>query len=164
MHGDSPVNDRNKRRAAAATIAVAIAAPAEGIRRIAYYDPPGILTVCRGHTGADVIKGKVYSLAECDKFMTDDMRKAIAIVDRCHPNLPVNVLAAFGDAVFNGGSTIACDTKKSQAARHLYKGDLVAGCNELPRWNKTHIAGVAVTLPGLTTRREEERVICLQGL
>ena len=39
------LNPRNKRVAAAAAIATAIAAPAEGLRQWAYYDPPGILTV-----------------------------------------------------------------------------------------------------------------------
>ena len=39
------------RRAIAAILATAIAVPAEGLRQWAYYDPPGILTVCRGHTG-----------------------------------------------------------------------------------------------------------------
>ena len=37
-------------------------------------------------------------------------------------------------------------------------------CMELPRWNKAKIAGIAVTLPGLTKRREKERDLCLEGL
>jgi hypothetical protein len=76
-----------KRTALATALAIGLAGPAEGLRRTAYYDPPGILTVCKGHTGDDVVKGKVYSLAECDQFMTDDMRKAINIVERCVPGL-----------------------------------------------------------------------------
>jgi hypothetical protein len=80
-----------QRTAIIAALAIGLAVPAEGIRRVAYYDPPGILTVCRGHTGADVVKGKVYSLAECDKFMNDDMRKAVATVERCAPGLPPHV-------------------------------------------------------------------------
>lgn len=155
----------NKSRIAGATmLATLIALPAEGIRRIAYYDPPGILTVCRGHTGPDVVKGKVYSLAECDKFMTDDMRAAVIKVDRCAPGLPENVLAAFADATYNIGPTIACDTHKSTAARYLHAGKLIDACNQLPRWNNARIAGVLVQLPGLTTRRAEEKELCLKGL
>jgi len=146
---------------AVAAIAIALAAPAEGLRRVAYYDPPGILTVCRGHTGPDVVKNKVYSLAECDKFMTDDMRKAVLIVERCHPNLPVNVHAAFSDAVFNMGSPVACN---STASKYLDVGNYLAACNQLPRWNKAKIMGVYVTLPGLVTRRAEEVEVCLEGL
>lgn len=151
-------------RAAAAALAIVIAVPAEGLRRVAYYDPPGIFTVCRGHTGTDVVKGKVYSLAECDQFLTADMRKAIAIVDRCVPGLPVETLAAFGDAVFNLGPKIACNATQSTAARYLQAGKIRAACEQLPRWDKASIAGVMVALPGLTKRRAADRALCLQGV
>ena len=156
--------DKQKRIARATAIAISIAAPAEGLRRIAYYDPPGILTVCRGHTGPDVIKGKVYSLTECDKLMNDDMRAAIKTVDRCVPGLPENVLAAFGDAVYNMGPTIACDRKNSTAARYLYAGKLIDACNQMPRWDKARVLGVMIALPGLTKRRALDKEVCLQGL
>lgn len=145
-------------------IACALAAPAEGLRQYAYFDPPGILTVCRGHTGPDVVKGKKYSLADCDKFFDADMKAAIAIVNGCVPGLPDEVLAAFGDSVFNMGRKIACDTTRSTAARFLKAGRLVEACNELPKWNKASVAGVMVPLPGLTTRRERARSICLEGV
>jgi GH24 family phage-related lysozyme (muramidase) len=155
---------RSQRVAAAAAIATAVAAPAEGLRQVAYRDPPGILTVCRGHTGPDVVPGKKYSLAECDQFMTDDMRKAVDTVERCQPGLPVEVLASFADAAFNAGPTIACDTKKSTAARMLKAGDLVGACNQHARWNKSRIAGVMVELPGLTKRTLERKALCLKGI
>ena len=154
----------NQKRAAAAALATVIAVPCEGLRQIAYYDPPGILTVCKGHTGPDVVKGKKYSLAECDQFMTDDMRKAVAIVDQCVPGLPVEALAAFGDAVFNLGPTITCNTQKSTAARKLKAKDIAGACNELPKWDKARVAGVMVALPGLTSRREKERALCLTAV
>lgn len=155
---------KKQRLARAAAIATLIAAPAEGMRQYAYYDPPGILTVCRGHTGPEVVKGRLYSLKECDQFMTDDMKQAIAIVDRCAPNLPEPILAAFGDAVFNLGPTVACNKQKSTAARFLAAGEFTAACNQLPRWNKARVLGVTVALPGLTTRREKERQLCLEGV
>ena len=151
------------RTAVASALAILIAAPAEGLRQYAYYDPPGILTVCKGHTGPDVIKGKRYSLDECDAFMSADMKKAVTIVEQCVPGLPVEVLASFADAVFNMGPTIACSKKNSTAARLLAAGDFPAACNQLPRWNKASIMGVMVELPGLTSRREKERQLCLTG-
>jgi lysozyme len=158
----SPINQRT---AVATAIAVALAVPAEGIRRVAYYDPPGILTVCRGHTGPDVRKDKVYSLPECDAFMDADMRKAVALVEKCAPGLPPNVLAAFADAVYNMGPKVACDTRPppdgSTAARYLKAGLLPHACDQLLRWDKAKIAGQMVSLPGLTKRRQEERAICL---
>lgn len=151
------------KRAIAAALAVAIAVPAEGLRQWAYYDPPGVLTVCRGHTGPDVAKGRKYSLAECDSFLSADMRKAIATVDQCAPGLPDNVLAAFGDAAFNLGPKIACDPSKSTAARLLRAGDIEGACNQLPRWNRATVAGQSVELPGLTKRRGAERALCLES-
>ncbi len=157
------ISDRAKRVAAAAGIATALAAPAEGLRRVAYYDPPGVLTVCYGDTH-NVDKNKVYSIDECKQRLEARMLEAVETVDRCQPGLPENVLAAFGDAVYNTGPTIACDTKNSTAARYLAGGKLIDACNQLPRWDKARVAGVMVALPGLTKRRAAERELCLKGL
>lgn len=152
------MNDKTKRLAAATALATAIAIPAEGLRQWAYYDPPGILTVCYGHTGQDVEKSRPYSLEECRAFLTTDMMEAVNAVETCHPNLPEKVHAAFADAVYNMGPTIACD---STAAKYLAAGDLEAACRELPRWNKARVAGALVPLPGLTKRRNAEMQLCL---
>ena len=148
---------RNKRLTAAAAIATAIAIPAEGLRQYAYFDPPGILTVCYGTT-TNVIKGKRYSLDECKALLNRDMTTAVEQVERCHPGLPVNVLAAFGDAVYNIGPTVACN---STASRMLSAGDIKGACEQLPRWNKSRVMRVMVALPDLTKRRAAERLLCL---
>lgn len=150
-------------RVLAAVLATAIAVPAEGLRQWAYLDPPGILTVCRGHTGPDVVKDRKYSLAECDAYMSADMKKAVAQVDACVPGLPVEVLAAFSDAAFNLGPKIACVKGKSTAARLLAVGSYELACKQLPRWNKASVMGFMVELPGLTTRRAKEMELCLIG-
>lgn len=157
------LSDKAKRRAAAASLAVAIAIPAEGLRQWAYYDPPGILTVCYGST-TNVQKGVKYSLDECKARLDDDMRAAIAQVDACAPGLPVPVLAAFGDAVYNLGPKIACDTQHSNAARLLKAGEIAAACQQLPRWDKAMVGGFLVSLPGLTKRRAKEMALCLDGV
>ncbi len=149
-------NDRRKVIALAVAAASVIAVPAEGLRRYAYYDPPGILTVCYGST-TDVQKGKKYSLEECKVRLDKDMLAAVNQVERCHPGLPANVLAAFGDAVYNLGPTVACN---STASRMLAAGDIVGACNQLPRWNKAKVMGTYVELPGLTKRRAKERDLC----
>lgn len=161
-----PALGNTSRLVKAIALAIGLAAPAEGLRQYAYYDPPGILTACRGHTGSDVRAGVRYSLEQCDKWLSADMRAAIARVDHCAPGLPVEVLAAFADAAFNLGPTIACDLAHSTVARLLRAPvrDLVAICNQLPRWNKARIAGVLVELPGLTTRRGAERDLCLTAV
>lgn len=145
-----------KRYGAILAATAALAAGFEGLRQYAYYDPrPGdaILTVCYGST-TDVVKGKKYSLEECKQRLEDDMIEAILIVEKCHPNLPDNVLIAFSDAVYNIGPKVACN---STASKYLSQGQYTKACNELPRWNKSN----GVVLPGLTRRREAERLICL---
>ena len=147
----------NNRLLAAAALATAIAIPAEGLRQYAYRDPPGILTVCYGTTGNDVVAGKKYSLQECKAFLDRDMLKAVQTVEKCQPGLPENVLAAFSDAVYHLGPSVACE---STAARLLRSGKVIEACDQLPRWNKAKVAGVYVELPGLTKRREAERRLC----
>ena len=153
------MEDKTKRRMAIAAAAASLAAAFEGLRQYAYYDPrPGdaILTVCYGST-TQVEKGKKYSLAECKARLESDMAEAISAVERCHPNLPDNVLIAFSDAVYNIGPKVAC---KSTASRYLDQGNYAAACKELPKWNKSN----GIVLPGLTRRRQAEMEICLEGL
>ena len=149
-----------QRKASALALAAAIAVPAEGLRHTYYFDPPGILTVCYGHTG-QVDKTKTYTLDECKALLNKDMTNAVNIVERCAPGLPVPALAAFADAVYNIGPKIACDTTKSTAARMLKAGDIAGACNQLPRWNKAVVSGVAIPLSGLTKRRNKEQALCL---
>lgn len=148
-----------KRYAAILGAAAALAAGFEGLRQYAYYDPrPGdaILTVCYGST-TNVEKGKKYSIDECKRRLADDMLDAVRAVERCHPNLPDNVLIAFADAVYNIGPKVACN---STASKYLKQGNYEAACRELPRWNKSN----GVVLPGLTRRRLAEMEICLDSL
>lgn len=140
-----------------AAIAATLAVPAEGLRQYAYYDPVGILTVCYGST-TQVQKGKKYGLEECKARLDADMLEAIRVVDTCVPNLPDNVLAAFGDAVYNMGPRIVCDTTRSTAARLLKAGKIEDACRQLPKWNKA----AGVPLPGLTKRRAKEMELCLE--
>lgn len=158
------LNNRSRKVGAAAAIAALIAIPSEGLRQVAYYDPPGVLTVCYGTTGPDVVKGKTYSIDECKGFLARDMLKAVDQVDHCVPDAPEGVLIAFGDAAYNLGPKIACDTKASTAARMLAAGDWDGACHQLLRWNKAKVAGMMVELPGLTKRRNLELTYCLKDL
>ncbi len=153
-----------RRRSAIVAAVVALAAPAEGLRHVAYYDPPGILTVCRGHTGPDVQAGRYYSDGECLQLEQLDAGHAVDQVLRCAPAAPESVAVAFADLTFNAGPTAACDRVRSTAARYLAAGRWRAACEELPKWDKTHVAGQLVALPGLTRRRAMERNVCLGGL
>lgn len=159
-----PGPSKAKRATLALALSLAIAKPAEGLYLTTYYDPPGILTVCYGTTGPEVVKGKRYTLAECEKFINDDMSAVIAEIEACAPGLPVPVLAAFADAAYNLGGRIACDKKTSTAARYLAAGKLAEACNQLPRWSYAKVMGVSTQLKGLVKRRAAERDLCLQGV
>src|SRR5574343_1268416 len=147
----------NSRVVYATVAAIAIAVPAEGIRQISYGDiaQPSLLTVCYGETH-DVVPGKVYSIAECKAMLNTSMQQAVETVEKCRPGLPVHTLAAFADAVYNMGPTVACDTRRSTAARMLADGRIGEACMELLKWTKARVAGVMVELPGLKKRRRAE--------
>lgn len=154
----------NRRRAGAVAAVIALAAPCEGVRQVAYRDPVGLPTACMGHTGPEVKVGQVFSVAECRRLADLDASKAVDIVERCAPGAPDSVVIAFSDAAFNLGRAIACDPKRSTAARLLIAHDWRGACNQLPRWDRATVAGVMVSLPGLTKRRALERDVCLSGL
>lgn len=149
-----------QRKAAALTIASALAVPAEGLRQWAYRDPVGLPTICFGSTQG-VQMGDFRTVPECKALLTKEMYATISRVDSCRPGLPINVLASFSDAAFNVGEHIACDSSKSTAARLLAAGRYDEACEQLPRWSYAKVAGVSVRLDGLTKRREMERRVCL---
>lgn len=152
-----------QRKAAALSIATALAVPAEGLRQYAYRDPIGLPTICFGSTKG-VRMGDFRTVPECKALLTKEMSDVVSMVDSCRPGLPINVFAAFSDAAYNIGPHIACDTTKSTAARLLAAGRYTEACNQLPRWNRARVVGVSVPLPGLTKRREMERQVCLAGV
>ena len=156
------MDDKWKRIATALAAATAIAVPAEGLRRVAYHDPVGVLTVCYGTTD-NVKRDKIYTEQECRDMLDRDMLKAIETVEKCAPGLPWQQLAAWSDAVYNLGPRIVCDVESSTAARLLKEGRRDEACLQLPRWNKGRVAGVLVELPGLTKRRNREMELCLRG-
>ncbi|MBO1564165.1 glycoside hydrolase family protein, partial [Yersinia pseudotuberculosis] len=45
----------------------------EGREYIPYRDVAGVMTICDGHTGKDIIPGKKYSDAECDALLQKDL-------------------------------------------------------------------------------------------
>ena len=151
------------RKAIALALATALAIPAEGLRQWAYLDPPGIPTICFGSTKG-VKMGDFRTVPECKALLTKEMMEVIDAVDACRPGLPIPVLAAFSDAAYNLGPKVACDDRRSTAARLLRARDYAGACQQLLRWDKANMLGVMVALPGLTKRRAIERDLCLTGV
>ena len=152
-----------KKIALAIVIASGMAIPAEGIFTTAYKDPVGIDTICVGST-AGVKPGDRKSMQECMALLSKEMGDAVRAVDTCQPGLPVGVLAAFSDAAFNIGEYVACDPRRSTAAKLLLAKDYLGACKQLLRWDKAWVLGAFRPLPGLTKRRARNVEVCMKGL
>lgn len=143
--------------AAVLVLAAGLIARWEGLRYEAYPDPAtggAPWTVCYGHTGPDVVRGKKYTRAECDALLDADMRKANGYVRRCVARgMPVGVEAALTSLTFNVGPVAVCQKTIGKLAR---SGNWPATCAELDKWK---FAGGRV-YRGLVLRRADERAVC----
>lgn len=137
---------------------LAIAAPLlirwEGVSYRPYRDAVGVLTVCYGHTGRDIVADKSYTAAECKALLDADMATADAAVRRCIP-VPMlrRVEAALVSATFNLGPQVVCG---STLQRKALANDWPGACDELARWSK---AG-GREFKGLVLRRADEMALC----
>ena len=157
---------RRKLLAAGAAGAVAVAGVLvvqhEGTRYTPYRDPVGVLTVCEGITGPDVIPGKRYTPDECAALRSKHLARAEAGVRqhiRTYDSLNVWQQAALIDFTYNVGVDAL---RRSTLARHFNAGRVNDGCRQLARWVHGTQAGKLVKLPGLVTRRGEEMEMCLE--
>lgn len=127
----------------------------EGREYTPYKDVVGVITVCDGHTGSDIIWGKKYSDKECDALLTADLLKVKKQVD---PLIKVPITetqrAAFYSFTYNVG---AGAFSKSTLLKKLNLGDRDGACHELTRW----VYAGGKKWKGLMTRREIEEEVCL---
>lgn len=147
--------------AGAALAVMALSGPVidhfEGLRLAPYRDPVNIWTDCRGHTGPDVNPSHVNTLAECDAKFTADQRKVIITEGRCTTvAIPVESFAAFTSFGFNAGPGTYC----KKFAPLVNAGKLSAACAKL----SLYVYAGGQKLPGLVTRRAQERALCERGL
>lgn len=126
----------------------------EGRRHEPYRDVVGVLTVCDGHTGKDIIPGKRYTDAECDALLNKDLALVAARVDPLiKASIPNSERAALYSFAYNVGTGAFA---RSTLLKKLNAGDQAGACNELKRW--TYAGGRQ--WKGLVTRREIEREVC----
>lgn len=143
---------------AACAIATPLVVKNEGWLTKTYADPVGIPTACAGVTGAGVVKGKTYTPEECEIMTSDAVLKHALALRPCLPaNLSPETGAAFISFGYNIGVGKFCGSGVSHKAR---AGDLPGACADLSKW----IYAGGKVLPGLVTRRAEERALCERGL
>lgn len=131
----------------------------EGTKYVAYRDQVKVLTVCTGHTGPDVVVGKVYTPKECATLTTKDAEKAASGVLKVSPQLvyhPIVLASAVSFSYNVGVGTYA----QSSVARDFNAGNLVQGCNDMLKY--TYAGGVVNR--GLINRRNQEHALCVSTL
>lgn len=138
--------------AAILALATAMIAPWEGKVNAPYRDPVGVLTVCYGHTGAD-IEQRRYSDTECLQMLEADVKKHAAVLNCAGGGYKLREGAAFVTLGFNIGVTGFC---KSTAAKRAQAGDYAGACEAM----SLHIKAKGKVLQGLVDRRAYERAIC----
>lgn len=135
---------------------------AEGCRRDPYHCPADVLTVGIGSTeyGGEKIEPKHrYTDLEIARRWKND----IQIAEKCvmkYGNgkaLPQSVFDSAVSITFNVGCGVV---SKSTMFKHLRAGEYEKACNEFPKW----IYAGGKKLPGLVTRREREKALCLTDL
>lgn len=126
----------------------------EGREYVAYRDVVGVLTVCDGHTGSDIIPGKRYTDKECDALTRADLTRIARQVDP-HIRVPVSETqrAAIYSFAYNVGATA---TINSTLLKKLNAKDYGGACVELKRW----VYAGGQKWKGLMNRRDVEYEVC----
>jgi phage lysozyme len=135
---------------------------AEGCRREPYKCPSDVLTVGVGSTeysGLPIEPKRIYTDLEIAERWKNDIQVAEKCVNQYGNgrNLPQSVFDAVTSITFNVGCGAM---RKSTMFKYLNAGKYVQACNEFPRWTKAS----GKTLPGLVSRREKEKALCLTDL
>lgn len=126
----------------------------EGREYVPYKDVVGVITVCDGHTGNDIIINKRYSDAECDALTKADLER---IAKQVNPSIKVKTtetqLAAIYSFSYNVGANAFI---KSTMLKKLNAGDYAGACDELKRW----VYAGGKKWKGLMNRRDVEHEVC----
>lgn len=121
------------------------------------------LTVCNGITGAGVVAGKWYTLADCYELEKGRYLQAERAAKRLlayWASYDAITQATFLDFIHNKGEgALAASTM----LRKANAGDVQGACRENPKWNKGTVKGVLTVLPGLKDRADTNAGFCLDG-
>lgn len=140
--------------AGALVMAAAMIVPLEGTEFTPYYDVAGVLTVCHGHTGSDIIEDKTYSKEECEALLQKDLAKVKEQVDpMILVDIPEHTRAALYSFTYNVGIGAF---SRSTLLKKLNASDIEGACGELKRW----VYAGGKKWNGLISRRKVEEEIC----
>lgn len=131
----------------------------EGTEYKPYDDVVGVLTVCQGYTGKDIIRGKIYSPSECKAFLSKELIVASQAVLKC-TTVPLKQYQydAYVLFTYNVGTSAFCNSKT--VLKNLNSGNYIAACDGLLKW----VYADGKVIRGLYNRRVYERRMCLGEL
>lgn len=128
----------------------------EGTRYTPYEDIVGVLTVCQGYTGKDIVRGKRYTPEECKAFLNKELKVHAAGVLKCVTvPLKPHQYDAFTLFTYNVGVNAFCTSKS--VLEPLNRGDYASACRGMLKW--TYAGGKYVQ--GLANRRQYEYKMCM---
>lgn len=120
------------------------------------------LTVCNGVTGPEVVAGRYYTPADCERLELPKYQAAERDAQRLFAHWQsynVWVQASILDMIYNlGAGAIAGSTLLAKANA----GDLAGACQQMPRWVRGTVDGRSVVLPGLVDRRATTHELCAE--
>lgn len=154
------LKNRLTKAAAGGTLAIAsvLLVLVEGTAYEPYYDTRGVLTVCNGITGPDVVPGKRYTPDECERLLQKHLSVYKKAVDRY---VKVDMNDYQRAALISFSYNIGVDAfKKSTLLKKINKGDFKGACKEMDRW----VYDNGGYIQGLKNRRDIERAICEWGV
>lgn len=133
----------------------------EGLRLTAYRDTARILTVGYGHTGPDVHMGQTITEAQAVSLLMADTAHAAAAVDMTTHDVSTsgNQFSAMVSLAFNIGTGAF---RSSSVLRFHREGTFWGAAHAFELWDKSHVNGALVVLPGLLQRRKEEAALYLK--
>jgi len=141
----------------------------------AYLDPVGIWTIGWGHAIVDPLTGKflrgaagrararalypggITTTQAHDLLRADLLDAATDVAALVKVPLSDNQFGALVSFHFNTGALKASTLRKKLNAR-----DYAGAADQFPLWNKGTVNGKKVVLPGLVTRRAQERALFLK--
>lgn len=131
---------------------------AESCRRDPYVCPAGVITDGIGNT-----HGVKPGVRKTDEQIAKDWQANILEAEKCvnaYGNgklLSDNTFSAVTSITFNCG----CATMRASTLfKKLQQGEIKQACEQFPRW----VYGGGKVLPGLVTRRNAEKQLCLDGI
>ena len=131
----------------------------EGCRLAAYQDVAGIWTIGYGHIRG-VREGMTITEEQATEFLQEDLADTEATVDWMTSTALTtnNQYAAMVSLCFNIGSG---NFKTSSVLRFHLARDYTSAADAFLLWDKSHVDGQLVEVPGLLRRRQAERDLYL---